>query len=99
MVSRATAASRWNRPLDPYASTPNRVNEPPNYPITPLPNSRLNRGLVDEHHRNVIFDRIDALAGLTLERRAVFDQLHWCFAVGARENLEQFGIHGHAGNI
>jgi hypothetical protein len=35
--------------------------------------SRLDRGFVDEHHRNVILDRIHTLARLALERGAVLD--------------------------
>ena len=54
---------------------------------------------VDQHHRNVVFDRIDALAGGALERRAVLDERHRRLAVGAGENLEQFWIDRHGGNI
>ena len=36
--------------------------------------SRLDGGFVDQHHRDVVLDRVDALAGGALERRAVLDE-------------------------
>src|SRR3954463_15891870 len=51
---------------------------------------------VDEHDRNVIFNRADALAGRALECGAV---LHVCsrrFTVRTRENLQQLGVDRHA---
>ena len=53
---------------------------------------------INQHHRNVVLNRIDALARGAFERGPVFDQGHRRFAVGARENFEQFGIDGHAPN-
>src|SRR5262245_65236437 len=56
----------------------------------------LDRGFVNEHYRNVVFDGVDALACGALERRAILDERDRRFAVGAGENLEQLGVHGHA---
>src|SRR6185295_7422245 len=56
----------------------------------------LDGGFVDEHHRNVVFDRIHTLARRALEGGAVLDQRDRCFTVGTRENLEQFRVHCHA---
>ena len=59
----------------------------------------LDRGFVDQHHRDVILDRIDAPALRALQRRAALDQLDLRLAVGARQNLEQFRVDGHMRTI
>src|SRR5215510_5892283 len=60
--------------------------------------SRLDGCFIDQHHRDVVFDRVDAVAGGTLQGRAIFDQMYWRFAVRTGENFEQFLVNGHARN-
>ena len=72
------------------------------YQFTKLPIYQLvllNCCLVNEHDWNVVFDRIHTLTSTALQRRAVVDERDRCFAVGTGENLEQFRVDGHAGNI
>jgi hypothetical protein len=59
----------------------------------------LNRGLIDQHHGNVVLDRIHTIALRALQCCAVLHERHRCFAVGARENLEQFRVDRHATTI
>ena len=59
----------------------------------------LDRGLVDQHHRNVVFNGIDAFAGRALERCAVFDERDRRFTVGTGQNCKQFRVDGHGRNI
>ena len=56
----------------------------------------LDRGFVDEHDRDVVLDRIDALALRALERRAVLHEIDLRLAVRARQNLEQLRIDASA---
>ena len=57
---------------------------------TPTRNDlRLYRRLVDQHDRDVVLDRIHALALSTFERRAVLDELDLGLAVRAGEYLDQ----------
>jgi hypothetical protein len=57
--------------------------------------SRLDGSLVEEHDRDVVLDREDALAGVALERRAPLDELDLRLAVRAGEDIEQFLIYSH----
>ena len=59
---------------------------------------RLNRCFVNQHHRNVILDRVYPVARVALEGGAVFHQFDWGFAVGTREKFKQRCVEGHAGN-
>ena len=59
----------------------------------------LDRRFVDQHHRDVVLDGIDALARGALERGAVLDERDRRLAVRTGENFEQFRVDGHAGNI
>ena len=56
-------------------------------------------GFVDEHYRNVVFDRVHALACSAFQGRTVLDERDGGFAIRTRENLEQLRIDGHVGNI
>ena len=56
---------------------------------------RLYRRLIDQHDRDVVFDRVHALALSALERRAVLHQLNLGLAVRAGKYLEQFLIDRH----
>ena len=58
----------------------------------------FDRGLVDQHDGNVIFDRIHTVARLAFQSRAVLHRRDRRFAVWTRENLEQFGVDRHAGD-
>src|SRR6476660_1717613 len=51
---------------------------------------------VDEHDRDVIFNRIDALAGRALQRCAVLHDSNRRFTVWTGENLQQLGVYRHA---
>src|SRR3954469_1851834 len=52
----------------------------------------LDGGLVDEHHRDIVFDWIDALAGGALESCAVLHGRDRSFTVWAGQNLEELRI-------
>ena len=54
--------------------------------------SRFDRGLVDEHDRNVVLDGIHAVALRALERGAILHQIDLRLALRARKNLEQLWI-------
>ena len=56
-------------------------------------------GFINQHDRNVVLNRIHALARRALERRAVLDERHGRLAVGTRENLEKLGIDRHGRTI
>src|SRR4051812_28405674 len=51
---------------------------------------------VDEHGRDVIFDRVDALAGRALQCGAVLHDGDRRFTVRTGENLQQLGVDRHA---
>jgi exonuclease VII large subunit len=57
--------------------------------------SVFDRGLVDEHHRDVIPDRVDTVALVASEACAVVHGLHGRLAGRAHQDLEQSGINGH----
>ena len=59
----------------------------------------LDGRFVDQHDRNVVLDRIDALARAAFERRAVLDERHRRLAMGTGKNVEQFLINRHTSNI
>src|SRR5438105_5052016 len=63
------------------------------------PISRFDGGFVDEHHRDVVLDWIDAMARAALERRPVLHQTDRRLTVRAGENLEQFWVDRHERNI
>jgi hypothetical protein len=48
---------------------------------------RFYRRLVNQHHRDIVFDRIHTMALIALERRAVFDQFDRGLAVRARKDF------------
>jgi hypothetical protein len=56
---------------------------------------RLDRRLVDQHHRDVVFDGIDAAALVALKRGPVIHELNGRLARGADENFEELGIDRH----
>src|SRR3954462_12260555 len=56
----------------------------------------LDGRFVDEHDRDVIFNRIDALAGRALQRGAVLHDGDRRFTVRTGENLQQLGVDRHA---
>jgi hypothetical protein len=59
------------------------------------PHLGFDSGLVNQHHRDVILDGIDAMTLLALEAGAVIHQLHWRLTVGAGQDFQEFGIDGH----
>lgn len=61
--------------------------------------SVLDRRLVNEHDRDVILDQVNALARSALQCGAVVDQGDRRLAVGARQNVKEFRIDSHVGNI
>jgi hypothetical protein len=76
------------------------ITQLPNYPITRLPNVlRLDGGFIDQHDRDVVLNRVDAVTGRAFEGRAVLDEVYRRFAVGTGENLEQFRVNGHGRTI
>src|SRR5260370_34294759 len=50
---------------------------------------------IDQHHGDVVFDRIHAVAGVALQPGALVHQHDGSFAIGTRENFQQFGIERH----
>src|SRR5688572_24252581 len=87
-VSRARGYARRSAPINGVVNT-----------TSPIRRSRISRmrsgldgGLVNQHHGNIVFDRIDAPALRALEGGAPLDQLDLRFAVGARQDLEQLRI-------
>src|SRR5258708_1517650 len=60
---------------------------------------RFDRCLVDEHDRDVVLDGIHTLAHAAFERGVVLDQRDGGLAVRTRQDLEQFGVYRHGGNI
>src|SRR5262245_32805876 len=71
-----------------------------NYPAThesrtTARDSRFYGGLVDEHHRDVVLDRIDAVTLVALECRAVLHEPDGSLTVGTRQNFEELGVDGH----
>ena len=59
----------------------------------------LDGRLVDQHDGDVVFNRVNALAGAAFERRAVFHESDRRFTVWTRENFEQFRVDRHARTI
>ena len=57
--------------------------------------SVLDRGLVHQHHGNVVLDGVDAPARLALQPAAVVHEVHRGLAVRADQNLEEGGVDGH----
>jgi hypothetical protein len=66
---------------------------------------RWNRSLVrlvfnfrfaDQHHRNVVPNRVDAAALRAFQTLAAFDENDRRFAKGADENLQKLRIHRHS---
>src|SRR6186713_1555842 len=60
--------------------------------------SAFDRGLVDQHHRDVVLDRIDPAALFALQAGAVLDDMHGRFALRTHENLEECRINSHWGD-
>jgi hypothetical protein len=52
-------------------------------------------GLVDQHDRDVVLDRIDPAALVAFEALAVVDEPDGGLAVGTREDFEQFLVNWH----
>src|SRR5262245_57058095 len=52
-------------------------------------------GLVNKHHRDVVFDRVYTMALVGFEGGVVLDQPDGRPAIGACEDFEQFGVYGH----
>ena len=61
--------------------------------------SRFDGGLVDQHHRDIVLDGVDAMAGAALQRRAILHERDGRFAVRTGKNFKQFRVDGHAGTI
>ena len=61
--------------------------------------SGLDRGLIDQHDGDVVLNRVDPPTGVALEARAGLDDVYWCAACRADQNLEQRRIDGHAAPI
>lgn len=58
---------------------------------------RFNRGLVDQHDRNVVLDTVDTVAAEALQAFPVRGQSHLVLAERAGENFEELGIKCHGG--
>src|SRR6187551_3011144 len=61
--------------------------------------SRVDGGLIDQHHGNVVLDRISPPARVAAKTSAFLDEANRCLAYGADEDIEQGLINGHDGNI
>ena len=61
--------------------------------------SVLDRGLVNQHDRDVILHRIDAPARVALQPRAVVDQVHGGLAGWAHQDFKERGVNRHLVNI
>src|SRR5689334_1141456 len=61
--------------------------------------SGFDRGLVNEHHRDVVPDGIHAFALIALERGAIVDEFYRGLAVRTGQDFEQFGVNRHATSI
>ena len=59
----------------------------------------FNLGFVDQHHRNVVANRIHPAALDTLQTLAVFREVHLRFAEWADKNLQKLRIHGHGQDL
>jgi hypothetical protein len=55
----------------------------------------FNPGFVNQHHRNVVTNRIDAFAFFALQSALVSDQFHSSAAGRTNKNLEQLFANGH----
>ena len=56
---------------------------------------RFNLGFVDEHHRNIVLDRVDAVALAALQALAVRRDLDGGLVQRANENIKQFLANSH----
>ena len=63
------------------------------------PASGFDGGFVEQHHRNIVFHRKDAVAGAALQRCAVLDEGDGCLAIRTGENFQQFWVDGHLRTI
>src|SRR4051812_26488587 len=61
--------------------------------------SAFDRRLVDQHHGNVVFDRVDPMTGPALQARPVADERDGGFAFRTDENFQQRRVDGHEGSI
>ena len=59
--------------------------------------SLFDSGLVDEHHGDIVANRINALAFDAFERASVGLEFNFCFASWTREYFQEFltDCHGH----
>src|SRR5580658_1049717 len=55
----------------------------------------FNAGFINQHHRNIFANRIDAMARRALQATLVAGQLHRRFILRANQNIEQFLRNGH----
>src|SRR5271155_4662260 len=55
----------------------------------------FNAGFINQHHRDVFANRIDAMARRALQAALVAGQLHRRFILRANQNVEQFLRNGH----
>jgi hypothetical protein len=55
----------------------------------------LDGRLVNQHHRDVVLDGVDAMTLIALETGAVMHQFDRRFAMGTGEDFEQFGVDWH----
>src|SRR4029450_12774871 len=61
--------------------------------------SGLDCGLVNEHHRDVVPDGVDAFALLALEGRAIVNEFYRGLAVRTGQDFKQFGVNRHASSV
>ena len=75
----------------------NSVRTLPVEPVEPLEPLELvlDCCLVDQHHRDVVLDRVDAVAGAALQRLAIFHQRDGSLARWTGKDFEQFSINWH----
>jgi len=59
------------------------------------PVSILNDGFVDEHDRNIVPHRVDAMAGNAAKAASIGLQFNFSPAGRANQNLEQIGADSH----
>ena len=55
----------------------------------------FNFRFADQHHRNVVANRVNSAALSAFQALAAFGQIDWCFTEWADENLQELRIHGH----
>ena len=56
----------------------------------------FNFRFADQHHRNVVANRIDAAALTAFQALAAFGEIDRRFAKWADENLQKLRVHGHS---